>query len=854
MLTVCKKCVLYCHYSGLEKYVPSTDNLNARYVLVGEAPGNLEVKLGMPFVGQAGQEQNKYLSYAGLSRDLFHIRNLVQCRPPGNRDPKPEEVAQCSQFLLTYLSENRPEIIGAIGRFAARWFLGEALSMEYSHGIPYRISIAGYEPLVIPIYHPAAGLRATTLMELIRQDYESLSKVIRHELKPRLWPLTFTRVNAVDFPHFPAENPRVVAVDTETLPDGAPWCLTYCLDSTKHIGRIIMANDHDNLSKFQAMITRPGVVTVLHNALFDLRVLASLGIRPPIVHDTMIMAYLLQDLPLGLKPLSYRLVNIVMRKYLDVIHEARQYKALEYLLTVSNRAWPAPEAVLVWSKGFPKVKQPQNISRKVIKLLKKYSETPELDLYAKWKAVVIDGGRGQVEQSDLGVMPEASLDDVEFSDALQYACADAIATYKIYPILKDRITKMGLWDTFNRDLKMLPVVTDMMTTGILIDKPHLKSLYSAYRDKQLAVEYKINDLYPGNERLNPGSTQQIARALYSMGIYDKPTRSTDANTMDLYRNKHPIINLITRWRELSKLRSTYLVPLPRKADNNGRIHSKFSNTTTATGRLSSSNPNLQNIPTRTEEGRQIRHAFIAAPGCLLVSLDYSQIEMRCMAHVANDSTMIAMFLDDLDIHSETAARMFKIPLDKVDKAKHRRPAKSVGFGVAYGMGPLGLQAQMRAQGVEYSETECKDLIAAWYGVYPGIYNYMDTVRAEARRNGLVRDYFGRYRLVPETISSLPRIVNAGLRQAGNFPIQSMAQQIIKQAMGDLRPIYQELQEGGRFRCHPLIQIHDELVFEISREIVDTAVSIIQSIMESAVRLTMPTPVDYNVGKTWGELK
>lgn len=853
MLEICKTCPLYQHYNGLCGYVPSTDTPGARYALIGEAPGEREVERGLPFVGQSGQEQDQYLAHANLTRGLFNIRNIVQCRPPKNRDPKPDEIAHCSQFLLTYLRENRPEIIGAVGRFAARWFLGDSLSMEYDHGIPVRAHIADYDPTIVPIYHPAAGIRSTTLMELIRQDYDALGRVIKREIKPRPeWPKRTSLVNAVDFPHFPADIPEVVAVDTETMPDGSPWCLTYCLDSDVYRGRIIMADDLDNINKFNALVNRPGVTTVLHNALFDLPVLETMGVKPRVYHDTMVMAYLLQDLPLGLKPLSYRLLGMVMRKYKDMIKDAQQIKAVEYLTITSLFTWDNPKAVLEWVKGYPRVKQPQNISKKIARILKTLDKNPELNVAAKWKAINYSGGRGQVEQA-LGPVPQASLADIEFSDALQYACADAVATYQVYYILRDRITEMELWNTFNRDMRVIPVLVDMMSEGILLDKDHLAGLAEDYSNKLELVDQQINDIYTGDERLNPGSTQQVARALYSMGVYPSPTTSTNTKTMDLYRDKHEIVNLISRWRELSKLQSTYISTLPLKADSSGRVHSKFSNTNTVTGRLTSSKPNLQNIPTRTEEGRQIRHAFIAQPGCSLVALDYSQIEMRCMAHVAEDQTMIQMFWDNADIHSETAARMLKIPLEQVDAVKHRRPAKSVGFGVAYAMGPLGLQAQMKAQGVDYSERECQDLIAAWYGVYPGIYNYMNRVKSEARRNGLVRDCFGRYRLVPEVLSSLQRVVNAGLRQAGNFPIQSMAQQIIKQAMGDLRPIYQELQSGGH-RCHCLLQIHDELVWEIENGLIDVAVPVIKEVMENAVELVMPTPVDYNVGHSWGELK
>lgn len=854
MLEICRQCPLYQHYGGLSHYVRPTTNLHSRYLLIGEGPGQQEVEYGSPFVGPAGQEQNQYLYNANLSRDLFHIRNIVQCRPPGNRDPKPDEIECCSTFLLSYLKENRPEIIAAVGRFAARWFLGEDLSMEYSHGIPVRCCIAEYDTIVIPIYHPAAGMKSTTLMELIRRDYEALGKTIRREIQPRpVLDGTPTIVNALDFAHFPKEMPSVVAIDTETLPDGSPWCLTYCLDDDIHRGRIIMAGNHDDLEKLNHVVNRPYVITVLHNALFDLAVLAKMGVYPRESHDTMVMAYLLQDLPLGLKPLSYRLVDMTLRKYKDVIHDASQQRALEYILAVIGHDWPDPDHVLVWDKGYPRVKKPQNILKKVNKILKKYSEDPTLNLTDKWAAIDYDGGRGQVE-SNIGPMPEASLADVEWPTALQYACSDAVATYLVYPILRDRISESGLWDTFLRDMRIIPVLQDMMHTGILLDKDYLHRLDLEFESKKEPIEAQINDLYPGSEHLNPGSTQQVAKALYSMRVYPKPTLSTDVKTLDLYRDRHPIIPLISRWRELHKLQSTYTKPMPQKTDENDRVHSKFSNTGTTTGRLSSSKPNLQNIPTKTDEGKAIRHAFVVPPECSLVSLDYSQIEMRCIAHMSEDPTMIRMFMEDLDIHSETAARMFKIPIDQVDKDKHRRPAKNIGFGVAYGMGPMRLQSMMLEQGVEYTERECQDLITAWYGVYPGIYEFMDRIKSEARRYGVVRDYYGRYRLVPEVYSSFQRIVEAGLRQAGNFPIQSMAQQIIKQAMGDLIPIYTELQEGGRYRCHMLLQIHDELVWEISDEIIEIAVPVIQSTMESAVELVIPTPVDHNVGHTWGELK
>lgn len=853
MLSICKQCPLYEEHGGLSQYVPPIDNSGASYALIGEAPGADEVIEGAPFVGASGQEQDQYLSHANLGRHLFHIQNIVQCRPPNNRDPKPAEIQCCQQFLLKYLEDNHPSVIGAVGRFATRFLMGPNTSMEYCHGVPHRVEVAGYTPIVIPIYHPAAGMKSTTLMTHITNDYKALGQAIRRESTPRPWPMIRSGMLCADFPHFPAETPEIVALDTETLPDGSAWCLTYCLDSDVYRGRIIMAGDKENLDRLQSIVANPRVVAILHNALFDLGVLSQMGVHPAKVHDTMVMAYLLQDLPLGLKPLSYRLAGLTLAEYTSVIHEAQQYKALEYLLTAKSIDWPNPEQVLVWEKGQPKVKSPQNISKKITRLLNSYGKDPSVDLSDKWSKIDYDGGRGQVEEA-LGPMPMASLADAPRDEAVQYACIDAIATYKVYQVLSSRITAMELWDTFDRDMRIIPMLADMMRTGILINKTKLSGLDQTLQIEKDALEAKINDMCPGSGYLKPSSTQQVARALYKLGIYRTPTMSTDAETLNQYRNKHPLIPLISRWRELDKLQTTYLRPLPLHADKSGRIHTKFSNTNTTTGRLASSRPNLQNIPTRSSEGKQIRGAFIASEGCTLLSLDYSQIEMRCVAHMSKDPTMIRMFMKNLDIHSETAARMFKIPLDQVNKDRHRRPAKSIGFGVVYGMGPHKLQSQMQAQGIDYTIEECEELISMWFGVYPQIYEYMDMVKADARRKGLVRDYFGRYRLIPEVMSVHPRIVHAGLRQAGNFPIQAMAQQIIKQAMGDLIPIYIELQEGGRYRCDPLIQIHDELIWEVSDDILPMTIPIIKSVMESAVELCVPVLVDHNTAQSWGDLK
>jgi DNA polymerase-1 len=211
--------------------------------------------------------------------------------------------------------------------------------------------------------------------------------------------------------------------------------------------------------------------------------------------------------------------------------------------------------------------------------------------------------------------------------------------------------------------------------------------------------------------------------------------------------------------------------------------------------------------------------------------------------------MLEMFRAGTDIHSYTASRMFGIPITAVDKKKHRYPCKRVGFGILYAMGAQGLQTQMRTEGIEYSEERCQELIDGWFRIFPKVKSYMESVKAEARRTGLVHDMFGRIRRIPETLSHMKGVVNAGLRQACNAPIQMGAQGIIKEAMRQLWPIYPEFPN-----CKLLIQVHDELIFEMPEEVIGSAVPVIQAVMENAVTLTIPTPVEWAVGQTWEELK
>lgn len=362
------------------------------------------------------------------------------------------------------------------------------------------------------------------------------------------------------------------------------------------------------------------------------------------------------------------------------------------------------------------------------------------------------------------------------------------------------------------------------------------------------------ELNQDHKYINPSSTQQIAKLLYDLGLTHSRTASTDSHALDKIRTKHPIVNLITDYRELKKLKGTYSKKLPLYADENNIIKSRINTIKTATGRLSVQEPPLQTIPMRTETGRKIKRAFVAPPGCVMLSSDYSQIEMRLTAHDSQDKTMIDIFNSEQDIHTKTASWIFNKPEQEIDPQLERYPCKRVGFGVIYGISGAGLSDILRAEGLDFSERYCDDLIKAWFKIYPGVKRLMEMCQYNAIKDGLVRDFCGRYRLIPGAKSALSYIKNEALRQAVNVPAQSGAGQIIKEAMRLLYEINDDLTQGGKYIVQPVMQIHDDLLYYVSEDIVEETALIIKSVMENAIKLSVPVRVDQKYGYNWLEMK
>ena len=410
--------------------------------------------------------------------------------------------------------------------------------------------------------------------------------------------------------------------------------------------------------------------------------------------------------------------------------------------------------------------------------------------------------------------------------------------YGKYPKLYDILTKF--------DLPLIPVLYKMEQKGMLIDREYFEGLKSEYTAEAKEIEEQIYD--KARKVFNVNSPVQLSEVLFgdlklSVKGIKKTTRgySTGAKELDKLKGTHPIIELIIRYREIAKLLSTYVIPMPDMADAEGRIHTTFTQNVTATGRLSSLNPNLQNIPVRTEEGKRIRMGFVAPDGKVLVSADYSQFELRLAAILAGDQALIDDFNAGIDIHTKTAAEAFHVPFEEVTKAQ-RRAAKVINFGVLYGMSVKGL-----ADAAKMSVTEAKKFIDNYFELRAPIKRKLEEILKQARERGYVETYYGRRRPTPDVKSSNFLIRQAAERAAQNMPIQGTEADLMKRAMIN---VDRALPEGAEL----VMQVHDSLMVECDESIAEKVSDVLKREMEKvAPELKIKLAVEVTAGKNWGEL-
>ena len=465
------------------------------------------------------------------------------------------------------------------------------------------------------------------------------------------------------------------------------------------------------------------------------------------------------------------------------------------------------------------------------------------EIYLHYQTIHIDeliGAKGKGQRTMRDLQPE---------EVYRYACEDADITLQLKNVLQEELKKAGVEKLFYEiEMPLVPVLVEMERNGVRIDTDSLKLSSQHFNERLQQIEQEIYSL--AGTTFNISSPRQVGEVLFDqLKITDKAKKTksgqyvTSEEVLEALRSKHPIVGKILDYRGVKKLLSTYIETLPLLINpETGRIHSSFNQAVTSTGRLSSSNPNLQNIPIRDEDGKELRKAFIPDEGCSFFSADYSQIELRLMAHLSGDPHMIEAFNHDDDIHSATAAKIYKVPIEEVT-SDMRRKAKTANFGIIYGISTFGLAERMNV-----SRGEAKELIDEYFATYSRIKEYMNESIEQARAKGYVETIFHRKRYLPDITSHNATVRNYAERNAINAPIQGSAADIIKVAMAR---IYQRL-KSNNLKAKLILQVHDELNFSVPEEEKEIVQQIVIEEMEHAYTMQIPLKADFGWGKNWLE--
>ncbi|WP_308230547.1 DNA polymerase I [uncultured Prevotella sp.] len=444
---------------------------------------------------------------------------------------------------------------------------------------------------------------------------------------------------------------------------------------------------------------------------------------------------------------------------------------------------------------------------------------------------------------------QKNMRDISPADICDYAAEDADITLRLYNVLKPRLKEADVEDLFyNIEMPLVPVLAEMEMNGVLLDTNALAETSKVFTDRMTQIEKNIYEL--AGHQFNIASPKQVGEVLFGeMKIVDKPKKTktgqyvTSEEVLQQLRSKAPIVDHILEHRGLKKLLGTYVDALPKLINpHTGHIHTSFNQAVTATGRLSSSDPNLQNIPVRGEDGKEIRKCFIPEPGCLFFSADYSQIELRVMAHLSGDKNMIEAFREGYDIHAATAARIYKEDINEVTRDQ-RTKAKRANFGIIYGITVFGL-----AERLEISRDEAKQLIDGYFETFPQVHDYMEKAKQMAREHGYAETFFHRRRYLPDITSHNATVRNFAERNAINAPIQGSAADIIKIAM--IR-IYERFRREG-IKSKMILQVHDELNFSVLPEEKEQVEKIVLEEMQNAYPLQVPLVADSGWGNNWLE--
>jgi uracil-DNA glycosylase family 4 len=895
--------------------VPPFGPQPADILLCGEAPGRNEAEREhpRPFVGKADREQDWHLARYGSSTRTWRLTNIVQEYREGNPDPTPEQIAYWTPYLLDEIKRTQPKLIVPVGRFAARWFLGESAELEVVHGLPRRVGaydqdvermLGEFEGIpIIPIYHPASGFYNNDSKALIAWDYKqvaSASKKIKRgeHIEPIYDPFAgggehYTDISGYDLARYlNIAKPSIIALDTEGRPSH-PWSIQVSIEpGSGYVLRCAQSDFGVGMRALQALADRAdcGVTFVLHDAgtpegcCYDIQMCRAMGLElsHAKIFNTMYAAYLLRIESKALKVLAERWCGMRMEDYEALLGDIGRQKQLEYLRRIVQETakWSKPEARLVRDNdGTERMYSPQAIAKTVQGILRdvesgKVNKEGKLtDPSERWKK--IDREQREEAEKVCGEIPEAALDDVELERAIYYAGRDSDATLRLMPLLQGAVNELGAHRVLTTGNEVLPVLEEMQRTGMPGSRREFELLRDHVENKMFALQYELSSKYFDGQAFNPGSSDQTAELLKKRGLSaEKRTKtgkiSTAKKSIEHFRFTDEAIAKVFEWRESQKILTTYCEPLIEIAKRQSAssehdafiVRCKIKPVTVHTRRLSSEDPSLLNQPARTELGRRVRACYQIPPDSdeVLGAWDFAAQEMRVAAHVSDDKLLCKLFRTGGDPHTEAAIRIFGVTPQQVgeDKFKSdiRLPTKTANFGILYGLSGNGLLDLFRTFGLSWKLDDCEKLIKnILKEVYSGLSESIKRVQQDAYQKGLIRDLYGMVRYLPAIWSEDGKERAEAGRQAFSHVIQGTAQGMIQCAMAWLRRPIRELQEAGcgvKWR----LQVHDELIFGLPEWMWEEMDKLVVSAMTEhyGLRLRVPVVAEGKSSKNWGKLK
>jgi len=771
-------------------YIQGHGPIPCRYMAVAEAPAKVECETGIPLTGRTGDEFNNLLyRYIGLTRDEIYVTNLFHYPLNNKKEFTQAEYEWQGSVLREEIEKVNPDVILSLGAISSHWFLGNEYDMEALNGMPHMWE----GRIVVPSIHPAATFRegSSHLLAWVIEAFQNMRLVMDDKLQVQ----SVARPTKV-WRGF--EKSYICALDTEALFDGTPYIVT---SSGSEGGASVFYADNLELCTIaREKVANPKMTIVLHNALYDLPQLWKLGIHPYYWIDTMQIAFLLQTLPLGLKPLAYRLDRMKMGEYDDVV-----WGGMGIPIAEAEKLFPDRDL-----SDVPEDERLAYACADADATLRVYNRMLPL-----WYERM-----GEVLQRDMDIQP-------------------------MIIAMMQRGMKV--------DVKYLEELgTEFEVENIaLLGDIHKMAVKSGWKPKEKSKSLEFN----------PKSAQQVSKLIYEclkLGRGHRIDRTrfggtTGAKTLKKIEDEHPVVGMIEEYRSRKDLKDKYIDVLPTFTQGDGRVHAKISMVRVAqSGRLACKDPNLLAQPVRTSDGRRIRDGFIAEEGYSIVSIDLNQIEMRLMAHFSQDPVLLSVYRNNGDVHTDTAMRTFNITNpNNVDEVKHRYPSKRTGFGVIYRITARGLSVQLQGDGLaEWDEGKCQWLIDSWLREHLGVEKFWNRTDRDVKRYGQISDMWGRMKLIPEVKSIFRPIRDAGLRKATNVPMQSGAQGIIKEAMRQIWDggMQEWIKEG---LVYPLIQIHDDITSEVRDNFIREYVDAVVPIMENVVELSIPIKAEPKVGKRWG---